>query len=228
VNALGDQDRDGVITRDYHLLRDDLDAMLPDRSTPIILMKANVCRLLEPNLADDGFNVLNHGRAVYFPSTGRQKDFQRQFSAILKSSTKLTDGSSTPAPRRASRPRRKKRPAKEIGKATFTDYIKQAGKIFLTAFIEEFPNAARNAFKRNEFVGANETPDMPGLALHEAMQEVLAEKDCRSATEIASEINKRGLYFQRDGGQVPASQISARANNYPNLFVRAKDKICLA
>jgi hypothetical protein len=228
VNELDDRSADRVIIRDYHLLRDDLAALLSDRSAPIILMKANVCRLLEPKLAEDGFNVLNHGRAVYFPNNGRQPDFKRQFSAILKSSTKLTDGSSTPAPRHASRPRRKKRPATEIGKATFTDYIKEAGKIFLTAFIEELPNAARNAFKRDEIVGANETPDMPGLALHEAMQEVLAEKDCRSATEIASEINRRGLYFQRDGGQVPASQISARANNHPDKFVRAGDKICLA
>jgi hypothetical protein len=81
VNIPG-KDRDRVISRDFHLLRDDLAAMLPDRSTPIVLVKANVCRLLERRLTDDGFNVLNRGLVVYFPSTGRQKDFQRQFSAI--------------------------------------------------------------------------------------------------------------------------------------------------
>lgn len=48
-------------------------------------MKANVCKLLQHRLSKDGFNVLNAGRVVYFPSTGRQKDFQRQFEAILKS-----------------------------------------------------------------------------------------------------------------------------------------------
>ena len=64
--------------------------------------------------------------------------------------------------------------------------------------------------------------------LHEAMQEVLAEKNCRSTTEIAYEINSRGLYVQRCGGQVSASQISARANKYRSLFVRDGDKICLA
>ncbi len=83
VNVDG-KDRDQAITRDYHLLRDDLAAMLPDRSIPIALVKENVCRLLEPRLTDDGFNVLNRGNVVYFPSTGRQKDFQRQFSEILK------------------------------------------------------------------------------------------------------------------------------------------------
>jgi hypothetical protein len=63
-----------MVIRDYHLLRDDLAALLPDRSIPIALVKENVCRLLERRLMEDGFNVLNHGRVVYFPSTGRQKD----------------------------------------------------------------------------------------------------------------------------------------------------------
>lgn len=87
VNALDDQDRDGVITRDYHLLRDDLAAMLPDRSIPIVLVKSNICRLLGHKLTEDGFNVINNGRVVYFPSTGRQKEFHRQFSTILKSAS---------------------------------------------------------------------------------------------------------------------------------------------
>jgi hypothetical protein len=128
VNALGGKDRDGVITRDYHLLRDDLAAMLPDRLTPIILMKANVCQLLEPKLAEDGFKVLNHGRVVYFPSAGRQKDFQRQFSAILKSAR--IDGG---------KPRGEKRSAKEIGNALLTtgkDML-VTGKDILATFINE-------------------------------------------------------------------------------------------
>jgi hypothetical protein len=53
VDALDDRDADRVITQDYHLLRDDLAAMLPDRSIPIILMKANVCRLLGRKLTED-------------------------------------------------------------------------------------------------------------------------------------------------------------------------------
>ena len=77
--------RDKVVARDYPLLRDDLDGLIPDRSTPLMLIKANVCRLLEPRLVDDGFNVLNHSRVIYFPSTGRQTEFHRQFGSILKS-----------------------------------------------------------------------------------------------------------------------------------------------
>lgn len=87
VNALSGPARDKVIARNYPFLRGDLTALLPDRSAPLVLVKANICRLLESDLAKDGFNVLNKGRVVYFPSTGRQKDFQRQFSAILKSAS---------------------------------------------------------------------------------------------------------------------------------------------
>lgn len=83
VNALSSSHRDEVIVRDYPLLRSDLSGLLPDRSVPVALIKANVCRILEHRLAEDGFSVLNGGRAVYFPSHGRQNDFQRAFGGIL-------------------------------------------------------------------------------------------------------------------------------------------------
>jgi len=84
VNTLNSSNRNRVIARDYPLLCHDLASLMPDRSIPLVLIKANVCRILEPRLTEDGFNVLNAGRVVYFPSTGRQKNFQRQFGAILK------------------------------------------------------------------------------------------------------------------------------------------------
>jgi len=58
---------------------------MSDRSIPLVLIKENVCRILEPKLAEDGLNVLNGGRVIYFPSTGRQKQFHRQFSTIVES-----------------------------------------------------------------------------------------------------------------------------------------------
>ena len=84
VNKYDGSRRDAVIARDYPLLRNDLKALNPDGSIPLILIKANVCRLLEPKLAEDGFNVLNRGRVIYFPSHGQQNKFQEQFGAILK------------------------------------------------------------------------------------------------------------------------------------------------
>ena len=87
VNRLdgAERNRNRVIERDYQLLRDDLAALIRDKSTPLVLIKANVCRLLEPKLTGDGFKVLNDGRVVYFPATGQQTAFHRQFSGILES-----------------------------------------------------------------------------------------------------------------------------------------------
>jgi hypothetical protein len=54
---------------------------------PIVLIKENVCRILQPKLLEHGFNVLNGNRVVYFPGSGRQNDFHRQFGAVLKSTS---------------------------------------------------------------------------------------------------------------------------------------------
>jgi hypothetical protein len=60
------------------------------------------------------------------------------------------------------------------------------------------------------------------------MEQVLAENECLSASEIADEINRRKLYTRKkDDLPVPPSQISARANNYPYLFVRDAGEIRL-
>jgi hypothetical protein len=80
VNALDQLGRNAVIVRDYSLLGADLKALAPER---VVLIKKNVCMLLEPRLVADGFHVLNAGRVIYFPSHGRQGDFQRQFAEIV-------------------------------------------------------------------------------------------------------------------------------------------------
>ena len=73
VNAHGNRSRDLVIDGDYPKLCGDLKRVLGDRwsEVPLILLKANVCKLLEPKLNKDGFKVLNKGRSVYFPGSGR-------------------------------------------------------------------------------------------------------------------------------------------------------------
>jgi len=80
------QDRDEVIANDYPLLVEDLLGLMPDRSVPMVLIKANVCRILEPLLSKDGFTILNRGSLIYFPSNGRQTDFKKQFATIVSSS----------------------------------------------------------------------------------------------------------------------------------------------
>ena len=85
VNALSRAERDRIILRDYPLLRSDIEDVLESSATSLVLIKANVCQLLEARLAEDGFNVLNRGRKIYFPSTGRQAEFGQQFGEVLGS-----------------------------------------------------------------------------------------------------------------------------------------------
>jgi len=82
--GISNRDRDDIIQRDYPLLRADLEGLLSDRSTPLILIKANIYRLLKNRLIEDTFNVLND-RSLPFPSTGHQTEFYNEFAAILKS-----------------------------------------------------------------------------------------------------------------------------------------------
>ena len=85
VNDLNDTQRRQVIERDFPLLHDDLERLTHDRSVPLILIKENVCRLLEARLVREGFNVLNRGVVVPFPSTGHQKRFHEIFAAVRRS-----------------------------------------------------------------------------------------------------------------------------------------------
>jgi hypothetical protein len=75
--------RDAVLIRDYEVLKQDIAAVSGGRKVPIILIKENVCRVLDPLLSADGFNVLNRGRKVYLPINGNQGHFRQQFPALL-------------------------------------------------------------------------------------------------------------------------------------------------
>ncbi len=60
--------------------------------------------------------------------------------------------------------------------------------------------------------------------LHEAIVQVLADRgEPMTSTEIGDAVNRRRLYRRKDGGPVPATQISARANNYDRLFRKLGD-----
>lgn len=56
------------------------------------------------------------------------------------------------------------------------------------------------------------------LKLHEAIEVVIKEIGPSRAKQIATLINSRNLYERKDGFAVQQGQISARINNYPNLF----------
>ena len=83
INDLRGKDRDNEILDDYVLLVEDLKEINPTKSIPLILVKANVCKLLENPLTREGFRVLNDGVVIPFPSTGQQKRFHSKVLDVL-------------------------------------------------------------------------------------------------------------------------------------------------
>ncbi len=65
VDGLSDSVRTAIIKRDYELLCCDLRSLTPDRSARLVLIKTNVCQILEPMLQDE-FKVLNRGTVIPF------------------------------------------------------------------------------------------------------------------------------------------------------------------
>lgn len=85
VNGPGGRNRNAVILADYPYLVEDLRGLGAADGLPIVLIKKNVCELLDRRLTADGFNVLNRGRIIPFPSTGHQVNFQSQFHDVVPS-----------------------------------------------------------------------------------------------------------------------------------------------
>lgn len=83
VNRLKGKERDDTILSDYKNLISDLKAISPDKDVPIILVKANICKMLDGRLTAEGYNVINKGVVIPFPSTGNQKRFHSVASEIL-------------------------------------------------------------------------------------------------------------------------------------------------
>ena len=83
VNRLKGKQRNDVILRDFDALIEDLEKISPGKQVPIILVKANICRLLEARLEQHGFNVENKGIVVPFPSTGQQKKFHEEIGKFF-------------------------------------------------------------------------------------------------------------------------------------------------
>jgi hypothetical protein len=79
---LSPRERDQLVLADFPLLAEELRKRSgPD--TKVVLVKANVCRLLDSKLTDAGFPVLNRGKSIPFPSTGQQKKFRETVRQVL-------------------------------------------------------------------------------------------------------------------------------------------------
>ncbi len=75
--------RNEAILRDLPNLIDDLRKMIGRRRVKLILVKANICRMLEAPLKAIGFNVINNGIMVPYPGSGQQKKFSKAIKRIL-------------------------------------------------------------------------------------------------------------------------------------------------
>lgn len=82
VNHLKGQKRNEVILNDFALLLEDLKKINADKKVPLVLVKANICRLLEPLLKQEDFLIKNNGVVVPFPSSGQQKRFREEISKL--------------------------------------------------------------------------------------------------------------------------------------------------
>lgn len=84
VNDLSNKERDEQIEKDYPSLVEDLKNIIGGQKVKVIIVKANVCRLLEKRLLNDGFNIINSGEVVPFPACGRQNEFCRKIKDLVK------------------------------------------------------------------------------------------------------------------------------------------------
>ena len=83
VNHLKGKKREQTILHDYNNLITDLNDLSNSKKPDIILIKANICRLLEQRLLKDGFNIKNNGVVIPFPSTGQQNNFADSIKKCL-------------------------------------------------------------------------------------------------------------------------------------------------
>lgn len=76
--------RDKKILEAYDLLVKDLLNIDSTKKTPLILIKANVCKLLNPKLSDDSFHVLNNGVIIPFPIIWHLDKFCKLIQRLIK------------------------------------------------------------------------------------------------------------------------------------------------
>ena len=83
VNHLTNTERNAVISQCFVELASDIKKLAEISDIELILVKANVCRLLESRLLSLGFNVKNRGTIIPFPSSGQQTRFFREARKVL-------------------------------------------------------------------------------------------------------------------------------------------------
>jgi hypothetical protein len=86
VNDLKGKYRDERTMSQSFALLEDIGILNPNKTIPLILVKANICRLMEPLLKKQGFLVVNEGTVVPFPSSGQQTNFREKIALVIEKS----------------------------------------------------------------------------------------------------------------------------------------------
>jgi hypothetical protein len=81
-HALCLRERNRRILRDFPVLVSELREYVGP-ATRVVLVKANICELLESTLISEGFPVVNRGLRIPFPSTGQQRKFREAVQRVL-------------------------------------------------------------------------------------------------------------------------------------------------
>ena len=84
INKLSDKQKKDLILKNYNNFLQDLHSLKINKNTKIILIKKNICLLLEEKLKRDGFNVLNKGLIIPFPMHYYIKKFNNQLRELLQ------------------------------------------------------------------------------------------------------------------------------------------------
>jgi len=85
VNKLPEKEADRLILDNVPNLIEDLHSLGADRA-PIVLVKKNICQLLEMPLKEAGFRVLNEGQSIPFPMHYHLPAFSQIVSELVTKS----------------------------------------------------------------------------------------------------------------------------------------------
>ncbi|MDP2594016.1 MAG: hypothetical protein Q8P36_01620 [bacterium] len=84
VNKLPDKEADKIILENYQTFLADLNVLIEaNKTTPIILVKSNILRLLEQPMLSGGYNVINRGLLIPFPLHYHANTFQERLKTLL-------------------------------------------------------------------------------------------------------------------------------------------------
>lgn len=84
LNKLSDKKANEIILKNLDTFSKDLQKLNPKKDIPLILVKSNICKLLEEPLREKGFNVLNSGVTIPFPMHYHQESFYKKCHTLLK------------------------------------------------------------------------------------------------------------------------------------------------